>query len=317
MNMFVFGAGYSGRAIAARVLAGGGEAAGTTRSPAKADELAALGVEPFLFDGGVPGDDIAVRLGAATHLVVSVAPDHGMREEAGGGGAAEAGPDPVLAVAGEAIATAMPALRWIGYLSTVGVYGDHGGAWVDELAECRPASRRSRMRLGAEKAWRALGERLSLPVAVLRLSGIYGPGRNGLVNLDRGRARRIVKQGQVFNRIHVDDIAGAALLLAGREAGGVFNVTDDLPAPPQDVVAYAASLMGVEPPPEIPFEEAGMTPMARSFYGENKRVSNAALRRAGYVLRFPTYRDALDELWRAGTWRGRPAGADARSPIRP
>lgn len=316
MNMFIFGAGYSGRAIAARVLAGDGRAAGTTRSPEKAGELEVLGVEPFLFDGGLLPDDIAARLGSVTHLVVSIAPDHGMRGEDAGGGAAQDGPDPVLAAAGEAIVTAMPALRWIGYLSTVGVYGDHGGAWIDERAECRPVSRRSRMRLAAEASWQALGERLSLPVAVLRLSGIYGPGRNGLVNLDRGSARRIVKPDQVFNRIHVDDIAGAALLLAGGEIGGIFNVTDDLPAPPQDVVAYAASLMGVEPPPEIPFEDAEMTPMARSFYGENKRVSNAAIRRAGYSLRFPTYRDALDDLWRTGTWRGRPADLDARSPIR-
>ncbi len=134
----------------------------------------------------------------------------------------------------------MPELRWIGYLSTVGVYGDHSGGWVDETSECRPVSRRSVMRVAAEQEWLALGEETGLPVAILRLSGIYGPGRNAFVNLADGTAKRLVKQGQVFNRIHVDDIAGALWHLIGRDKGGVFNVTDDLPAPPQDVVAYAA-----------------------------------------------------------------------------
>jgi nucleoside-diphosphate-sugar epimerase len=159
------------------------------------------------------------------------------------------------------------------------------------------------MRLQAEREWQALAETGDVPLAVLRLSGIYGPGRNGLVNLARGTARRIVKPGQVFNRIHVDDIAAAALFLAERDLGGVFNVTDDEPAPPQDVVGHAASLMGVEPPPEVAFDAADMTPMARSFYGENKRVSNARLKQAGFRLRYPDYRAALADLWSGGRWR--------------
>ena len=163
-------------------------------------------------------------------------------------------------------------------------------------------SQRSRRRLEAERQWLELGRRAGLPVAVLRLSGIYGPGRNALVNLRDGTARRLVKPDQVFNRIHRDDIAGALRHLAERNLGGVFNVTDDLPAPPQDVVAYAAALMGIEPPPEIPFEIAQLSPMARSFYGENKRVSNAAIKKAGYAFRFPDYRTALDALWAAGDW---------------
>jgi nucleoside-diphosphate-sugar epimerase len=314
MDMLIFGAGYSGRAIADRVLKVGGRVSGTTRSPAKAAELEMGGIEPHLFDGSLSGA-LAARLAEVSHLVVSIAPDHGMRD---GAAQAQGGTvDPVLGAASGVIAQEMPKLRWIGYLSTVGVYGDHGGAWIDEQVLCRPQSRRSRMRLEAEDAWLALGERLALPVAVLRLSGIYGPGRNAFVNLDKGSARRIVKQGQVFNRIHVDDIAGAAVMLAQHATGGIFNVTDDLPAPPQDVVAYAASLMGVAPPPEIAFEDADMTPMGRSFYGENKRVSNATIKAAGHAFKFPTYRDALDDLWRTGTWRGRADGVDARSPIGP
>ena len=244
---------------------------------------------------------MAERLSQATHLVVSIAP-----EEAG---------DPVLAVARQTIAGQMPDLRWIGYLSTVGVYGDHGGGWVDETSECRPVSRRSVMRVAAEQEWLALGEETGLPVAILRLSGIYGPGRNAFVNLANGTAKRLVKQGQVFNRIHVADIAGALWHLGGRELGGVFNVTDDLPAPPQDVVAYAAGLMGVEPPPEISFDTAQLSPMARSFYGENKRVSNAAIKQVGYRFRYPDYRLAFDAMWAAQDWAGDGAG-DARSPMK-
>ncbi|MCO6386923.1 SDR family NAD(P)-dependent oxidoreductase [Aliihoeflea sp. 40Bstr573] len=286
---FIFGAGYSARAFARKAIASGHRVIGTTRSPEKFAELSALGIEPLLFDGHSSGRDLIAMLGEATHLVVSAAPD-------------ESG-DPVLRAARDIVHTHMPRLRWIGYLSTVGVYGDHGGDWVDEEGDCRPVSKRSLARLAAEATWRAFATEIGKPLAILRLSGIYGPGRNALVNLEAGRARRIVKPAQVFNRIHVDDIAGALALLACHQADGIFNVTDDEPAPPQDVVAYAAHLMGIEPPAETPFEAASMTPMARSFYGENKRVSNAKLKAAGYVFRFPTYRDALDAMWHDHTWR--------------
>lgn len=285
-KFFIFGAGYSGQAFA-RAYSAGVEIVGTTRSVEKFAALREAGIAPLLFDGAAT-PEIRAALRQASHVVVSIAP-----HEAG---------DPALDAIAAGLADSLPAQRWIGYLSTVGVYGDHGGGWVDEASACRPVSLRSRRRLEAERQWLALGRRAGVPVAVLRLSGIYGPGRNALVNLRDGTAKRLVKPDQVFNRIHRDDIAGALWHLAGRDIGGVFNVTDDVPAPPQDVVAYAASLMGVEPPPEIPFETAQLSPMARSFYGENKRVSNAALRQAGYALRFPDYRAAFDAMWAAGDW---------------
>ena len=285
---FLFGAGYSALAFA-RLLEGR-PVAGTTRSPDRFAALEAAGVEPLLFDGAALSHAVRERLAETTHVVVSAAPT--------------AAGDPVLGTAAETIRTAMPALRWMGYLSTVGIYGDHGGAWVDEESECRPVSPRSRERLDAERAWQALGAERGVPVAVLRLSGIYGPGQNALANLAAGTARRLVKPGQVFNRIHVDDIAGALRHLAATDIGGVFNVTDDEPAPAQDVVLFAAGLMGVAPPPEIPFEAAQLSPMARSFYEENKRVANRRLKATGFVFRHPDYRGALTAMWQSGEWRG-------------
>lgn len=295
-QIFIFGAGYSGKAFA-RASKDAARIFGTTRSPEKFEALPQAGIAPLLFDGALTGE-IGEALGKTTHLVISVAP-----EEAG---------DPVLNAARAAIVTRMPALEWIGYLSTVGVYGNYDGAWVDETAECRPVSKRSVMRVAAEQDWLELGREIGRPAAILRLSGIYGPGRNALVNLENGTARRLVKPDQVFNRIHCDDIAGALWQLIDRNTGGIFNVTDDLPAPPQDVVAYAASLMGVTPPPEIPFDAAQLSPMARSFYGENKRVANAAIKVAGYSLRFSDYRAAFDHMWASGDWRD----GEARSPMK-
>ncbi|RWB32546.1 MAG: SDR family oxidoreductase [Mesorhizobium sp.] len=292
-QIFIFGAGYSGKAFA-RANKDAGPILGTTRAAEKFKALRQAGIQPLLFDGALTPD----ALKKTTHLVVSVAP-----EEAG---------DPVLNAARGTIAAEMPALEWIAYLSTVGVYGDHGGGWVDETAECRPLSKRSMLRVAAEQDWLKLGRDIGRPVAILRLSGIYGPGRNALVNLENGTARRLVKPGQVFNRIHCDDIAGALWHLLKDNRGGIFNVTDDLPAPPQDVVAYAAGLMGVTPPPEIPFETAQLSPMARSFYGENKRVANTALKAAGYRFRFPDYRAAFDHMWADGNWRD----GEARSPMK-
>jgi nucleoside-diphosphate-sugar epimerase len=294
MRIFLLGAGYSARAFAFRQRGQAEAIFGTTRSPEKLETLRRQGIKPLLFNGDEIGSETAAALKHATHLALSAAP--GTDAENGAG-------DPLLPHVDGRIRQFMPDLRWIGYLSTVGVYGDHGGDWVDETSECRPVSRRSVARLAAERAWQALAGQAGLPLAVLRLAGIYGPGRNALANLAAGTARRIVKPGQVFNRIHVEDIAGALALLAEREAGGVFNLADDMPSPPQDVVAFAAALMGVEPPPEVDFGTAEMTPMARSFYGENKRVSNARLKAAGYRLAFPDYASALTAMWRSDDWR--------------
>jgi nucleoside-diphosphate-sugar epimerase len=289
LNLFIFGIGFSGIEIAKAALAQGAAVAGTTRSENKAASLAELGIEPLLFDGSKPGETLLKRLQDVSHLVISIGPD--------------AAGDPVLNAMGNDLASKMPALEWIGYLSTVGVYGDHDGAWVDETTQCKPVSDRSIERLKAEAAWRALADDMSSPLAILRLSGIYGPGRNTFVNLDDGSAKRIIKPGQYFNRIHAADIAGAAMLLAEKRADGLFNVTDDEPAPPQNVVTFAAKLMGVAPPPEVSYEDAKMSPMARSFYGEVKRVSNAKIRKLGYDFIYPNYRAALNDMWHNGRWR--------------
>jgi nucleoside-diphosphate-sugar epimerase len=200
---------------------------------------------------------------------------------------------------------AAPDLAWIGYLSTVGVYGDHGGAWVDEATEPRPLSGRSIERVRAETEWRRLADELGVPIGIFRLSGIYGPGRNALAQIVDGTARRLVKPGQIFNRIHVADIATVVAAGAAREAAGVFNVTDDEPAPPQDVVAFAAETAGYPAPPAIDFETADLSPMVRSFYGENKRVGNKRLAAdLGVRLAFPSYREGIAALWKDGSWRG-------------
>jgi len=289
MNLFIFGAGFSGTASAKEMRGKANAIAGTTRNGDKMSSLAAAGITPFLFDGETSSADIVRALGETTHLVLSIAPD--------------ARSDPAIRVFGDIIRSDMPRLEWIGYLSTVGVYGDHGGDWVDEETEPRPVSRRSVERVAAEQAWQGLAGARRTPLAILRLSGIYGPRRNALANLASGTARRLVKPGQVFNRIHVADIAGTLAFLAGRKAGGIFNVTDDLPAPPQDVVAHAARIMGIEAPPEVAFEQADLSPMARSFYGENKRVSNLRIKSLGYQFRFPDYRAGLAALWSSGEWR--------------
>ncbi|MCR9281832.1 MAG: SDR family NAD(P)-dependent oxidoreductase [Rhodobacteraceae bacterium] len=281
MRLFIFGTGFSSKAFVEEVRDQFDWIGGTTRSSDKMVALRTLGVEPFLFDGNSQGDGVAEALKQATHILVSIAPD-------------EAG-DPVLNQYANEIAGAKP--RWIGYLSTVGVYGNHDGAWVEEETPLNPVSKRSVQRVAAEEAWLAFAEQNDLPVQIFRLSGIYGPGRNAFENFRKGTARRLVKPGQVFNRIHVADIAGALKAAMAKPSTRVFNVTDDEPAPPQDVVAFAAELLGVEAPPEIPFETADLTPMARSFYGENKRVSNQRLKdELGFTFRYPDYRVALKAL---------------------
>lgn len=293
MNLLIFGIGYSGLAIAHEIAeqrarqgtSQGVSIAGTTRKPERFDEIRSCGAEPLIYSGGEMSDALREHLACATHVIISISPDRDG--------------DPLLGQFAGGIRHHAPNIEWVGYLSTVGVYGDHGGAWVDEETLCKPVSARSTARLEAENGWTGLCERENIPLAIIRLSGIYGPGRNAFRNLSSGAARRLVKPGQVFNRIHVADIAGAtAHLMLGR-VGGIFNVTDDLPAPPQDVVAQAAQIMGVAPPPETDFSTAELSPMARSFYGENKRVSNARIKAQGYQFLYPDYRRGLEDLWQS------------------
>ena len=282
-RLFVFGLGYSATTLARAAMAAGWQVGGTTRDPAKAEALRGQGIDALCFDGQTASREVARALRDATHVLSSVAPPRN------GDGAL----DPVLALhAGDIIAA--PELAWLGYLSTIGVYGNHDGGWVDEAGPPDLTSVRARTRVTAEAGWQALGATRRLPSQIFRLAGIYGPGRSQLDALREGRARRIVKPGQVFNRIHVADIADA--VMAGMEVARtlLLNVVDDEPAPPQDVVLYGARLLDVAPPREVPFEAADLSPMARQFYGANRRVSNAALKDAlGYRLRYPTYREGL------------------------
>jgi nucleoside-diphosphate-sugar epimerase len=269
-RFFLFGLGFSGRVIARILAEAGWEVAGTSRS-GEAVDCPGLRVLGFDRDHALPPG----CLDGVDAVLSSVPPD-------------DAG-DPVLDGAAEAIRAASPA--WLGYLSTTGVYGDHGGAWVDEATPANPTLDRSRRRLAAETQWRDKGAH------VFRLAGIYGPGRSAVDTVRAGQARRVVKPGQVFSRIHVEDIAAAVLASLGRpDPGAIYNLCDDDAAPPQEVIAHACALLGVEPPPEIPWEEARATlsPMALSFYADNKRVDNARMKRdLGVRLKYPSYREGL------------------------
>ena len=290
MRLFVFGLGYSAGRFATAMRGRAEWIGGTVRTIDRAVELAAEpAVRPYVFDGGSPSVGVCEALKVATHLLVSIPPG-------------ENG-DPVLAEHRETLRAAA-GLKWIGYLSTVGVYGDRGGDRVDEATPPQPASKRGKRRVIAEVAWRKVAAELGVPLAIFRIAGIYGPGRNAFVNLAEGKAHRIVKPGQVFNRIHVDDIIAALVSTVGKDAAGVFNLADDEPAPPQDVVTFAAGLMGIDPPPEVPYDRADLSPMARSFYDENKRVSNSRTKqKLDLSLRYPTYREGLGAMWRDETWR--------------
>lgn len=283
MKLVILGLGYSAGFFARAALTRGWEVTGTVRSAEKAGRLSREGIPTLVFDGFAVSSFLAKAIAEADAVLVSVQPG-------------EDG-DPVLERLAKELATA-PNLRWIGYLSTIGVYGDHGGAWIDEATTPRPASARSRARLAIEDAWLTLGRASGKPVQIFRLAGIYGPGRNAITKLRNGTATRLIKPGQVFNRIHVDDIAGVLLASLERPRhGAIYNVTDDEPAPPQDVVSLAAELTGLTPPPETPFESSRLSAMAASFYGENRRVSNALVKRElGYAFRYPSYREALRDL---------------------
>lgn len=291
-RLFCFGLGFSALALARRLVGEGWQIAGTCRTPEKVEALESEGIQTALFDRGRPLDNPAAALAGATHLLSSVPPD--------------AEGDPVLDQHGADIA-AQSGWQWLGYLSTTGVYGDRDGGWVDEDSALKPTGERGRRRVAAERAWLALGEACGAPVRLFRLAGIYGPGRNALASVRAGRAQRIDKPGQVFSRIHVDDIASVleasiAAPTAGAAASRAYNVCDDEAAPPQEVIAHACALLGVAPPPLVPFEQAELSPMGRSFYRDNKRVSNRRIKdELGVTLAFPDYRTGLAALLASGT----------------
>lgn len=280
-TLISFGHGYSAQALARLLLPQGWTIYGTTRTPEKFETLKATGIIPILW----PDQNMADAFAKATHILVSAGP-----REAG---------DPIYNKYADQIAAIAPRLDWFGYLSTTGVYGNHNGEWTDETAELRPSTERGIMRKEAEERWQAVPD---LPVHIFRLAGIYGPGRGPFAKVRQGTARRIIKKNQIFSRIHVDDIAQVlAASIAQPNPGRAYNVCDDEPAPPQDVIGHAAELLGMPLPPEIPFEEADMSPMARSFYSESKRISNGRIKsELGVKLRYPTYRDGLATLLAEG-----------------
>jgi len=289
-KLLCFGLGYSAEHFVAKFGDGFDGIVGTVRGAERAAVLNARfsgRLKVLAFNGIAATPELTSAIGEADVALVSIP------QTAKG--------DPVLAAFGETL-THAKRLQSIVYLSTVGVYGDHGGAWVDEATPPRPDSQRARERLAVEQAWQSFGERAQKAVAILRLAGIYGPGRNALVQIARGDARRIVKPGQVFNRIHVGDIAQAIDAAFARGATGIFNIADDEPSPAGDPLVFAAQLLGRDPPPEIPFEKAApsMSPMALGFWQECRRVRNDKLKRElAVTLDYPTYREGLRALFAA------------------
>lgn len=282
---FLFlGAGYTAKAMMRQLKLAGHPASnqmvGTTRSGQNFTEIVKAGATPMVFEGEAGNKKLADLIERVDYCLISISPDE----------------------KGDIILQHFPRqvkenskLKWLGYLSTVGVYGNYDGEWVTEESEARPGSKRSSWRKLAEDQWLALSRNNGIPVHIFRLPGIYGPGRGPMNKLRQGRARRIEKKGQVFNRAHVEDIAATLIAsLKKPNPGRVYNVADDLPAPPQDVLAYAAELLQIEVPPLIPFEDAEMSSMARSFYLDNKRVSNKRMKEElGVKLKYPTYREGM------------------------
>ena len=282
-RLFCFGLGYTAEALARRAKAKGWQVAGTARTKEKAERLSGLGYEIHLFNHGQSLANATEALAGTTHILSSVPPD--------------VDGDPVVDRHGAQIG-AIPDLEWIGYLSTTGVYGNRDGGWVDEESELLPTGERGRLRVAAERAWLDLARRENLTEQIFRLAGIYGAGRSAHDQVKAGLAKRIDKPGQVFSRIHVDDIVTVLeASMAKPHPGRIYNVCDDDPASPTEVVDYACELLDVEPPPLMPLSEAKLSPMGRSFYRDNKRVSNQRIKdELGVTLRYPDYRAGLVSL---------------------
>lgn len=286
-RLFCFGLGYSALALIELLRGDCLSFAGSCREPDKAAAFRGRGIDAYVFDGERALPEIGQALSGVTHLLISPPPD--------------ASGDPVLRCHGPDIAalmTATPRLAWAGYLSTTGVYGDHGGGWVDETTPRLPTGERGRRRVAAEDGWLALWRDHGVPMHLFRLAGIYGPGRSALDTVRDGKAQRIDKPGQVFSRIHVADIAAVLRAsMAKPNPGTAYNVCDDNPAAPEEVIRFACELLGVTPPPLVPFAGADLSPMARSFYDDNKRVSNGRIKsELSLRLRYPDYRTGLTAL---------------------
>lgn len=285
-RLFCFGFGYTAEALASELMAEGWQVAGTCQTADKLAALDARGIEAHLFARDHPLEDADAAFAGTTHLLDSIPPDPSG--------------DPVLDQHPIEIAS-LAGLEWVGYLSTTGIYGDRGGDWVDESDEPDPSGVRGRRRVEAEASWSSVCQMMGAPVHIFRLAGIYGLGRSALDAVRAGRAKRIDKAGQVFSRIHVDDLVTVLRAsMAQPNPGAVYNVCDDVPAPPGEVIDYACGLLGVEPPPLVPLEKAGLSAMARSFYEDNKRVRNDRIKtELGVELRYPDYRAGLNALLRA------------------
>jgi nucleoside-diphosphate-sugar epimerase len=301
-HLFCFGLGYSALALGRRLAASGWAVTGTCRSTKRQALLREAGFSSVLFDRDRPVDQEALR--RVTHILVSVPPD--------------AAGDPVLPLHGHYLAAA-PGLSWLGYLSTTGVYGNRGGGWVDETTPLLPTGERGRRRVAAEQGWLDLWRDCGVPVHIFRLAAIYGRGRCAFDALRAGTAKRIDKPGQVFSRIHVDDLVSVLTASMARpRPGAVYNVCDDDPAPPEAVVAYAAELLGIEPPPLAALDAAGLSPMALSFYDDNKRVANRLIKtELGVALRYPDFRTGLAAILSDETCREARPPASSADMVRP
>ncbi|MEM7651553.1 MAG: SDR family oxidoreductase [Pseudomonadota bacterium] len=290
-RLFCFGLGYSAMILAETLLKEGWTVAGTCRSEAKKQALEEVGIDAFLFDRGHPLDDVSAAFAGVTHFLTSVPPDQDG--------------DPVLDHHGADLAalgtSSQHSIQWVGYLSTTGVYGNLDGGEADEDTPRNPTSARGHRRVEGEDSWFALGEKAGFPVHVFRLAGIYGPGRSAIDQVKSGSGRRLSKPGHKFSRIHVEDIAGVLRASIAKPNGGrAYNVCDDAPSESRFVIEAAAEMLGMDPPPLIPFADAELSPMARTFYGDNKTVSNARIKEElGYVLRYPDYHAGLRSIMEA------------------
>ncbi len=277
-HLLCFGFGFSAEALSARLDPAQWRVTGTSRSAEGAAKISKLGYE------GVVLDDLKTIPETVTHVVSSAPPD--------------AKGDPILLRFSDTLKKVATHVQWVAYLSTTGVYGDHNGAWIDEETPLTPNTERGARRVTAEAEWLALWRSHQVPVHVFRLAGIYGPGRNVFESLLSSTAKRVIKENQIFSRIHVGDIAGVLeASIAKPNPGRSYNVADDLPCPPQDVVLHAAQMLGIEPPPETPFAEAELSPMARSFYADSKRTRNDRVKQElEYQFQYPTYREGLASI---------------------